>query len=102
MPLTPADDALCEFPAVAKKRGDSNQSFAHHVQVDAEHGPESVDPLVVKFAVDQRVDSTPGWCVIAEFPHPSWEWIVAVLAKSVDGRRRIVFEVQRSFQTPDW
>lgn len=92
---------LCEARAVAKKRGDSTQFFAHYVQCDAGHGPESIQHLAMKTAVAQRIDRTEGWHAIIEFPHPSREWIVDVLAESDDGRRRIAFEVQLSSQTLD-
>jgi hypothetical protein len=93
---------LCEIRAIAKTRG-STQFFAHHRVIDCkvDHGGESPQHLAMKTALRDRINAVDGWHALVEFPHPSREWIIDVLAESEDGRRRIAFEVQLSSQTPE-
>lgn len=93
---------VCGMRAIAKKRGEGTQFFAHFVaDCGFDHGDESPQHLALKAAVAERIDSVPGWHAVIESPHPSREWIVDVLAESNDGRHRVAFEVQLSGQTPD-
>lgn len=94
---------LCGIRAVAKKRGESTKFFAHHSKAgcEVEHGGESPQHLAMKEALKVCIDAVPGWHAIIEYPHPSREWIIDVLAESDDLTRRIAFEVQLSSQTPD-
>lgn len=93
---------VCGMRAIAKKRGASTQFFAHYVaDCGFDHGDESPQHLAMKAAVAARIDAVPGWHAAIEFPHPSREWIIDVMAESDDGRQRIAFEVQLSGQTPE-
>lgn len=93
---------LCEIRAIAKARG-TTQFFAHHRIVDCkvDHGGESPQHLAMKTALRDRINAVDGWHAFVEYPHPSREWIIDVLAESDDKRRRIAFEVQLSSQTPE-
>lgn len=93
---------LCEIQAVAKTRG-STRFFAHLelTGCKVDHGEESAQHRAMKAALRDRIDAVDGWHAFVEFPHPSREWIVDVLAESDDRRRRIAFEVQLSSQTPE-
>lgn len=94
---------LCGIRGVAKKRGESTRFFAHHSRVGCkvEHGGESPQHLAMKEALKACIDAVPGWHAIVEYPHPSREWIIDVLAESGDLKNRVAFEVQLSPQTPD-
>ncbi|RAN79350.1 hypothetical protein B5P43_15700 [Bacillus sp. SRB_336] len=93
---------VCGMRAIAKKRGEGTQFFAHHVaDCGFDHGDESAQHLAMKTAVAARIDAVPGWHAAIEFPHPSREWVIDVLAESDDGNRRVAFEVQLSGQTPE-
>lgn len=93
---------LCEIRAIAKTRGNT-QFFAHHRVVDCkvDHGGESPQHLAMKTALRDRINAVDGWHALVEFPHPSREWIIDVLAESDDRSRRIAFEVQLTSQTPE-
>jgi hypothetical protein len=94
---------LCGIRAVAKTRGASTQYFAHYriSGCKADHGGESLQHLAMKTALRDRIDAIEGWHAIVEYPHPSREWTIDVLAQSDDKQRRIAFEVQLSSQTPE-
>ena len=93
---------LCGIRAIAKTRG-TTHFFAHHRVTDCkvDHGGESPQHLAMKSALRDRIDAVDGWHAFVEYPHPSREWIVDVLAESDDGRRQVAFEVQLSSQTPE-
>ncbi|MGO4120702.1 competence protein CoiA family protein [Arthrobacter sp. YAF16] len=92
---------LCGIRAVAKTRGET-RFFAHLTVADCrvEHGGETPQHQAVKTALRDRIDAIQGWHACLEYPHPSREWIIDVLAESDDGARRIAFEVQLSSQAP--
>lgn len=94
---------LCGIRAVAKSRGASTQYFAHYrtAECKADHGGESPQHLAMKTALRDRINATERWHAIVEFPHPSREWTIDVLAESDDRKRRIAFEVQLSSQAPE-
>ncbi|MDF9750288.1 hypothetical protein [Arthrobacter sp. ES3-54] len=54
----------------------------------------------MKTALRDRIDAIPGWRAYLEYPHPSRDWIIDVLAESDAKDRRIAFEVQLSSQIP--
>lgn len=93
---------LCGIRAIAKSRGETF-FFAHYrtsgCKVD--HGGESPQHIAMKTALRDRINAIDGWHALVEYPHPSREWIIDVLAESDDKRRRIAFEVQLSSQTPE-
>ncbi|NMR30917.1 competence protein CoiA [Crystallibacter degradans] len=90
---------LCGVRAVAKARG-LTQFFAHFRLADCtvEHQGETPQHLAMKAALAAYIDSVPNWSAWVEYPHPSQEWIIDVLAVSDDGRR-YAFEVQLSSQS---
>lgn len=93
---------VCNIRAVAKTRGQATRFFAHHRLTDcaADHGGESPQHLAMKEAIAQGISGTPGWHAVIEYPHPSREWIIDILAESDDMLHRVAFEVQLSSQTP--
>lgn len=93
---------LCEIRAIAKTRG-CTRFFPHYRVLDCEvdHGGESPQHLAMKTALRDRINAVDGWHALVEYPHPSRNWIIDVLAESDDWRRRIAFEVQLSSQTPE-
>lgn len=92
---------LCGIRAVAKTRGETRY-FAHLTATgcSVEHGGETPQHQAMKTALRDRIDAIPGWRAYLEYPHPSREWIIDVLAESDAKDRRIAFEVQLSSQTP--
>ncbi|GAA3325863.1 hypothetical protein GCM10017711_23350 [Paeniglutamicibacter sulfureus] len=92
----------CNIRAVAKTRGPDTRFFAHHQGMDCavDHGGESAQHLAMKEALAQGIDAVPGWHAVIEYPHPTREWIIDVLAISDDRHHRVAFEVQLSSQTP--
>jgi hypothetical protein len=90
----------CGIRAVPKTV-QGTQFFAHHRTADCliEHKSETPQHLAMKSALAQRIEAMPGWHALVEYPHPSREWIIDVLAESHDRRQRIAFEVQLSSQT---
>lgn len=93
---------VCNIRAVAKTRGQETRYFAHFRLTDCtvDHGGESSQHLAMKEALALRIGSVPGWHAVIEYPHPSREWIIDVLAESDDMHHRVAFEVQLSSQTP--
>lgn len=92
---------ICNTRAVAKSRGQRTRFFAHYRLADCsfDHGGESPQHLALKEALAVGIGRVPGWHAAIEFPHPSREWIIDVLAESDDRRHRVAFEVQLSSQT---
>ncbi|WP_411731948.1 competence protein CoiA [Paeniglutamicibacter sp.] len=92
----------CMIRAVAKTRGQDTRFFAHYPGTDCavDHGGESPQHLAMKEALALRIGLVPGWRAVIEYPHPTREWIIDVLAISDDRCRRVAFEVQLSSQTP--
>ncbi|MFJ5694573.1 competence protein CoiA [Arthrobacter sp. NPDC093125] len=92
---------LCGIRAIAKSRG-ATFFFAHHriAECNVDHGGESPQHLAMKAALRDRINSLDGWHAVLEYPHPSREWIIDVLAESDEKRHRVAFEVQLSSQTP--
>lgn len=93
---------VCNIRAVAKTRGQATRFFAHYRLTDCavDHGGESPQHLAMKEALAQGIAEVPGWHAVIEYPHPSREWIIDVLAESDDLLHRVAFEVQLSSQTP--
>ncbi|WP_026556944.1 competence protein CoiA [Arthrobacter sp. 35W] len=93
---------VCNIWAVAKTRGQATRFFAHYRLTDCgvDHGGESPQHLAMKEALARGIGAVPGWRAVIEYPHPSREWIIDVLAESDDRRHRVAFEVQLSSQTP--
>ncbi|MHA7146543.1 competence protein CoiA [Arthrobacter sp. TmT3-37] len=92
----------CGARAIAKARSNT-QFFAHFrlAECGVEHGGESAQHLAMKVALAEHIDNVSGWHAVVEYPHPSREWIIDVLAESDDQRYRVAFEVQLSSQTMD-
>lgn len=92
---------VCHIRAVAKTRGQT-RFFAHYTLTDCavDHGGESPQHLAMKEALARGIEAAPGWQAVIEYPHPSREWIIDVLAESDDMFHRVAFEVQLSSQTP--
>lgn len=92
---------VCNIRAVAKSRGDDTRLFAHYRLRDCsvDHGGESPQHLAMKEALAWKIGTVPGWHALIEFPHPSREWIIDVLAESDDKHHRVAFEMQLSSQT---
>lgn len=94
---------VCNIRAVAKTRGQSTKFFAHYRLTDCavDHGGESPQHLAMKEALARGIAQVRGWHAVIEYPHPSREWIIDVLAESDDMSHRVAFEVQLSSQTPE-
>lgn len=95
---------LCGIRAVAKTRGERTRFFAHYTREGCrvDHGGETPQHEALKEAVARAIDAVPGWHADLEFPHPSREWVIDVLAQpEAASRRRIAFEVQLSSQSPE-
>lgn len=93
---------VCNIRAVAKTRGRATRFFAHYSLsgCTVDHGGESPQHLAMKEALARGIEAVPGWHAIIEYPHPSREWIIDVLAESDDRIHRVAFEVQLSSQAP--
>lgn len=93
---------VCNIRAVAITRGQDTRFFAHYRLTDCavDHGGESPQHLTMKEALAEGIGAVPGWHAFIEYPHPSREWIIDVLAESDTMLHRVAFEVQLSSQTP--
>lgn len=78
------------------------QFFAHWPKIECtiSHKSETEQHMMMKLALLERINSTPGWRAEVEYVGPNREWIADVMAISESGRR-LAFEVQLSAQNED-
>lgn len=78
------------------------QFFKHYRVADCtiEHKSESDQHLVLKRALQDRINATDGWRAEVEHAHPERAWIADVMAIHTSNRR-LAFEVQLSAQSED-
>jgi hypothetical protein len=91
----------CGLRASRVTLGDK-QFFRHYrvTECTIEHKSESDQHLVMKHALKERIDATPGWRAEVEHAHPERAWIADVMAIHASGRR-LAFEVQLSPQSEE-
>lgn len=80
----------------------SRQCFAHlpSATCEVDHKSESHQHLVMKQALAERINATPGWRAQVEYAAPGLVWIADVMGFDDHGRR-LAFEVQLSAQNED-
>ncbi|MFE4542437.1 competence protein CoiA [Arthrobacter sp. NPDC056727] len=78
------------------------QFFKHYPDVECpvNHKSESEQHLVMKRALKDRINATPGWHAEVELAHPDRAWIADVMAFHTSGRK-LAFEVQLSAQSEE-
>ncbi|PNH86108.1 competence protein CoiA [Arthrobacter sp. AFG20] len=78
------------------------QFFKHYPDVECpvNHKSESEQHLVMKRALKDRINPTPGWRAEVEHARPDRAWIADVMAFHTSGRK-LAFEVQLSAQSEE-